>query len=320
MGSRSLRQAPREIAVELTARVRELRRYITDEIIKILGLSPSAWTRAALAPLLSLPAQRFSEIAAEFDLRISQTSLPEAARWALGQFRTRVEVSFQDLVPQEGPLLVASNHPGTVDGLAIAASLRRPDLKIIASGLPFLRGMPQAARHLIYTPHPNQTHGRMAVVRSAIRHLGEGGSLLIFPSGQVDPDPALLPGAEQALLQWSPSIGLMLRAHPETRVMVSIVSGALSSSNWGNPLTRLREGVRERQLMAEFIQIMRQTLRLRAESLTTRLTLHRAQAVEQLACLRQDAHDLTMAIEAFAQGVLAEHLLAGQDQAITPTG
>jgi hypothetical protein len=320
MARRDLRQARREITAELTARVRELRRHITDEVIKILGLHPSVWTRTVLAPVLSLPTRRFSEIAAEFDLRISQTGLPEAARWALDQFRTRVDVAFQDLVPPEGPLLVASNHPGTVDGLAIAASLRRADLKIIASGLPFLRGMPRAADHLIYTPHPDQTHGRMAVVRSAIRHLGEGGSLLIFPSGQLDPDPAVLPGADQALRNWSPSIGVMLRAHPETRVMVSIVSGALSASNWRNPLTQIREGLRERQLMAEFIQIMRQILQLRAESLTTRLSLHRAQAVEQLASLRQDAHELTLAIESFAEGVLAEHLRAGKPQDVAPAG
>ncbi len=293
----------------LSAKVRQLRTHITDEIIKILGLPPSGWSRSLLGPLVFAPAQRFSEIAAEFDQRVADCGLPDAARWALGEFRTRVDVALQGEVPSEGPLLVASNHPGIVDGLAIAASLKRRDLKIVASGLPFIRDLPTTARHLIYTPQVTQTHGRMAVVRSAIRHLEQGGALLIFPSGQVDPDPAVLPGADRALENWSPSVGLILRAFPETQVLVGIVSGVLSASNLRNPLSRLRGELRQRQLMAEFLQVVRQMLRLRAETLNARLTLRRAEAVEQLAGLRQDARQLTQGLVGTAQRALADHLI-----------
>ncbi len=301
----------------LRAKVRQLRSHITDEIIKILGLPPSGWSRSLLGPLVFPPAQRFSELAAEFDQRVADHGLPEAARWALGQFRTRVEVALQGDLPSTGPLLVASNHPGAADGLAIVASLKRSDLKIVASGLPFIRDLPTTARHLIYTPQVAQTHGRMAVVRSAIHHLQQGGALLIFPSGQVDPDPAVLPGADLALERWSPSVGLILRAIPETQVLIGIVSGVLSPSNLRNPLARLRGELRQRQLVAEFLQIVRQMLRLRAETLNARLTLCRAGAVEQLACLRQDARLLTQDLVGAAQNALADHIARN---AILPQG
>jgi hypothetical protein len=295
----------------LQAKVRQLREHITDEVIKILGLPPGGWTRSLLGPLVFAPAPRFSEIAAEIDQRVAEGGLPEAARWALGQFRTKVEVALQGDVPSQGPLLIASNHPGAVDGLAIAASLKRPDLKIIATSIPFIRDLPTTARHLIYTPQPPAMHGRMAVVRSAIRHLEQGGALLIFPSGQVDPDPAVLPGADQALERWSPSVGLILKALPETQVLIGIVSGVISPAVLRHPLARLRGGLRQRQLVAEYLQIVRQILRVRAETLSARLTLYRVEAVEQLAGLRQDARQLTQDLVGTAQRALADHLARG---------
>ncbi|MEW6567853.1 MAG: 1-acyl-sn-glycerol-3-phosphate acyltransferase [Chloroflexota bacterium] len=293
---------------ELSAKVRGLRRAITDEVIKALGMSPSGWTRAALGPLLFAPAQRFSLIAAEFDRRVAEVGLVEAARWALGQFRTRVEVSFQGPVPEQGPLLITANHPGTVDGLAIAASVGRQDLKIVASGLPFIRGLPRTARHLIYaTVDP---HDRMGTVRAMIRHLRQGGAVLIFPSGKVDPDPAVLPGAEEALRTWSPSTGLVLRTLPETRVLMGVVSGVLSGANLRNPIARLRKELRERQLVAEMLQVIRQMLFEGSEMLTARLTLSAPIAGEQLAKPGQGARELTQALIQKAQGLLREHLAA----------
>jgi hypothetical protein len=294
--------------MELRDRVRELRQHITDEVIKVLGLPPTGLTRAAFSPLMFTAAQRFSEVAAEFDQRVAEQGLADAARWAMGRFRTRLEVSFRGPIPQQGPLLVASNHPGTVDGLAIAASLERPDLKIVASGLPFIRKLPSLSKHLIYTPPLSQTHERMNVVRTVVRHLKDGGAVLIFPSGRVDPDPAYLPGADQALEIWSPSIGLILKAHPSTQVLISIVSGVLSPANLRNPITRLGRELWERQRLAEFIQVIRQMLELSRETLTARLTMGQAVVVEQIAGLKRDARGLTQGVVSIAQSVLADHL------------
>lgn len=294
---------------ELSAKVHRLRRHITDEVIKALGMTPSRWTRAVLGPLVYTPAHRFSQIAAEFDERIAAVGLIEAARWALGQFRTRVDVSYQGSVPKEGPLLITSNHPGTVDSLAIVASVERPDLRIVASAMPFVRSLPLTARHLIYATR--DTHDRMGAVRSMIRHLREGGAILIFPSGRVDPDPAVLPGAEEALADWSPSTGLVLRTVPETRVLMGIVSGVLSSVHLRNPIARLRKGIRERQLLAEFVQVIRQMILGGGDMLTARLTLSPPLAIDELGLPGVGAKELTQALVQKAQILLREHLAAG---------
>jgi hypothetical protein len=97
-------------------------------------------------------------------------------------------------------------------------------------------------------------------VRESIRHLREGGSLLIFPRGQVEPDPAHLPGALEAVSQWSPSVGLIVKSVPETQVVPAVVSGVLAPSSLRNPLTRIRSSARDRQMLAEFLQIIQQML------------------------------------------------------------
>lgn len=296
---------------DLAERVQVLRRHITDEVIKALGMTPAAWTRAVLGPMLHRPATRFSLIATEFDRRVAEGGLVEAARWALEQFRTRVQAYLRAPVPQEGPLLITANHPGTVDALAIAANVGREDLKIVASGLPFLRSLPQVACHLIYaTLDPHQ---RMSVVRDMIRHLRRGGAVLIFPSGRVDPDPEVLPGAEEALSTWSLSTGIVLRSLPETKVLTGVVSGVLSAIHLRSPIARLRGELRQRQLLAEMLQVVRQLLAESGEVITARLTLSEPVRGVDLGAPAREAHALTQALIQRAQALLRQHLLASRE-------
>jgi hypothetical protein len=52
----------------------------------------------------------------------------------------------------------------------------------------------------------------MRSIRKSVRYQRDGGALLIFPSGLVDSDPVLLPGAREALATWWPAIGALLRS------------------------------------------------------------------------------------------------------------
>jgi len=145
-----------------------------------------------------------------------------------------------------------------VDGLVIAAQLPRPDLKIIISGVPFIRSLHATTNHLIYSSL--DTFERVNVVRSTIRHLRNNGAILLFPSGGIDPDPAVMPGAVDEVDCWSPSLDVILRSVPSARVVVTAVSGVLHPAWVGNPLTRLRSGRRNQQRIAEFLQIIQQVL------------------------------------------------------------
>lgn len=235
---------------------KNLRQVITDEVFKALGVSPQVWYRKLIAPWLSLPIRRFVRLATDFDCFVSQNGFSAASRWVLPKFVREVRYEGVEHVPTTGPLLVVSNHPGTVDSLCIAAGLGRPDLKIVASGIPFLRGLPASARYLIYSSL--DIHVRMLVVRSIIRQLCEGGAVLIFPSGWLDPDPAVLAGAREAITHWSPSLEVILRQVPQTQVLVTQVGGVLDKGYARHILTHLRRTPRDRQRVAEFLQTMRQ--------------------------------------------------------------
>jgi 1-acyl-sn-glycerol-3-phosphate acyltransferase len=240
------------------ATVDELRQAISTEILIAAGLPRRSPLQPILRPLVWPPAQRFARLASEFDRRVAASGLTSAVRWALDRFVEGVRVLGAEHIPATGPLVVASNHPGSYDGLLIASALARDDLKIIASDVPFLRHMVASAPHLIYTTSNAQV--RMAVARESIRHLEAGGALLVYATGVVDPDPALLAGARESLQDWSGSLPLFLRRVPETALVVTIVSGVLAPSCFRHPLTRLRKTQRQKQFLAEFIQIGQQIL------------------------------------------------------------
>lgn len=240
------------------ASVSVLRKEIIIEILSAFNLPRSEFWQKSIGPWFDKPATRFSEVFAKFDQDIASFGLREASRRLMPVF-TEPAVAFGvENIPQEGPLLIPSNHPGTVDGVSIVASMPRNDVKVIVGGMPFLQKLPVARNYTIVAQRHGSNVERGNVVRQSIRHLEQGGALLIFPSGQIDPDPAVLPGAADALERWSRSIAIMLRRVPETRLLPTITSGVLYERFIHSPLTLLKsDGVGKRRIM-EFIQIMRQ--------------------------------------------------------------
>jgi putative hemolysin len=59
------------------------------------------------------------------------------------------------------------------------------------------RWQPDTRDALIFVDH--KAHLNLYVVQSTIRHLRSGGSVLIFPRGRMEPDPAVLPGALESM-------------------------------------------------------------------------------------------------------------------------
>jgi hypothetical protein len=248
------------------ATVAELRRAISTEILVAAGVPRRGPLQTVLSPLVRPPADRFAHLAAEFDRRVALDGWTAAVRWVLPRFVDGTHAHGSANVPATGPLVVASNHPGSYDSLVIASALARDDLKILVSDVPFLRNLHATSSHFIYTP--NDPHSRLMAFRESVRHLRAGGALLVFATGVVDPDPALrstssfavLPDAQEALQRWSPSLALFLRAVPEAGLLPTIVSGVLAPSCLRHPLTRLRQGQQQKQFLAEFLQVTQQLL------------------------------------------------------------
>jgi len=250
---------------------------LLDETIQAMGLPAGRLSRALIRPLLYPPANRFARLGVVFDRMMATGGFPAAARWALESHMVQLRLRDPDSVPSQGPLLVTSNHPGGIDCLALAAGLGRSDLKIVASGMPFLRNLPEVARHLILVSRVG-AHARMSALRESIRHLEEGGALLIFPRGRVEPDPAFFSEAESSIEEWSPSVRILLDSVPRLKWMVAVVSGVVSNRALEHPILRRKRGLTERQLLAEFYQIARQVMSPRWFQQTISLSLAPASA------------------------------------------
>jgi 1-acyl-sn-glycerol-3-phosphate acyltransferase len=190
---------------------------------------------------------------ASYDRLVGEVGLREAAGWLLGQTVRRAEVAGLEHLPGTGPLLVVSNHPGLTDTLALFASLPRPDLRILAASRPFLRALPCTSRQLFYLGE-DESDG-LGVLRRAVAHLRAGGVILTFPGGRIEPDPEVLVGAVEALEAWSPSVGLIARLVPETRLVPAIVSGVLSPAAQRLPITRLRRKREDRERLGAMLQM-----------------------------------------------------------------
>ena len=251
--------------------VDSLTQNILDEVFRVFKQSPESWVRRTFGAGLYLPAHRFASLAATFDRYVADYGFREASRRIISKYIQGYEAQNTENIPQEGPLLITSNHPGTIDSLVISASVPRPDLKLIATGIPFITGLRNAADHLIYTPRKG-VHERMMVVREAIAHLKEGGAVLIFPSGRIDPDPALSPEAAADLGRWSHSVELMLKQVPQTQVLLTVVSDVLSARWRWNPMVRLMGDELKQRTVAEFLQVVQSIFIPYINRLTPRVT------------------------------------------------
>jgi hypothetical protein len=235
-----------------------LQNDIFDEVLKVFRLPPSGFARKIFSPIFGLPVNRFAKIGSEFDTNTARYGFCRAAQLLLPRFIEKLVVTGESNIPKEGPLLLVSNHPGAYDSLAISSCIPRDDYKIVVGNIDFLKLLPNARKNLIFSYQADQTQARANVVRSSIQHLKQGGALLIFPSGQVDPDPAVQPGAIQSLRNWSRSIALMLREAPQTKLLITFVSGVLDKHFVKNPFLRLQKEESDRRRLAEFIQVIRQ--------------------------------------------------------------
>jgi hypothetical protein len=282
-----------------------LRETITDEICTAFGLQNYGWQRRLFGPIFWLPAQIFGRLMAGIDQTIGEEGVPVAAKRLLKYFVDDIQVSGKANIPQEGPVLIASNHPGAYDSVAILSCLPRKDIKAVVSDIPFLRSMPAASQMMVYaTPG---TQGRMTAVRGMLRQMQKGGALMIFPSGLVDPDPEVLPGADKELESWSSSLDLVLKKIPETKIIVTIASGVLSPTCLRNPLTRLPKKEWEQRKLAEFLQVIQQLALKRKFGLKPRLTFDVALSGSELLAQCGSA-DLHGAIVERARWVLKEHM------------
>lgn len=225
-----------------------------DDLFDAAGLK--SLRHSALQHLLRPCARRFALQAQEFDRRVGEHGLAQGSAWLANRMAAGTQVSGAEHVPATGPAVILANHPGMTDTVALLSSLSsRPDLRVIALDRPFLRALPNVGRHLILVPE--QDAGRMGVLRAGVKHLNQGGALLTFPAGEIEPDPTTY-GRHKALdsvIGWSNSFVLFARRVPGTRFIPAIVSNVISPDALGHVLTVLRRSAHDKQRLAAALQV-----------------------------------------------------------------
>ncbi len=286
-----------DIAVVTTA--------LITELLSVMGLSGKKWAKQLLSPILQGPAWRMSTLLVDLDRNTAQHGWNSSVNLFLTNFVTTIQIIGAEGIPRDGPLMVASNHPAAYDVVILAAAIRRDDLKILASDIPLVQKLPNIADHII--PVPYNLQARLSTVRSTIRHLQNGGSILIFPRGNVEPDPTVSPGAELSLAGWSASLELFLREVPQTQSVVAMASGILSRRWFKNPLIQMWKQYERRQKVAEIFQIANQLLTGKKPSSIPKVNLSRPLSVHDLGGMDAPAGSLLCAFIQQARELLKDH-------------
>ncbi len=284
--------------------IANLRKSIVFEAYKAMKLDPDGWVARLLSPLIYFPTKRFARLVAEADARVAADGFPLAATWLLDQIVEKPLADGQHFIPREGPVVIASNHPGAFDGLVILSNLPRLDIQMIISDVPFTRHLVGTRPHLIFSAGNNPSE-RMAAARASVRHLRSGGLLLLFPTGVVDPDPSFMPGAEAEFDGWSDSVEFFIRMVPGVQIVPTIVSGVIGPGALQNPLVRRQPTRRDRQKVAEYLEVVEAMAFGRDLGLKPRLSFGSPLGLEEVAPTVDQARPLVIA----AKQLLEHHLI-----------
>jgi putative hemolysin len=125
-------------------------------------------------------------------------------------------------IPSKGPVVVVANHPhGLVDGMVLAHLIGqiRTDYKILTRSL--LTGVREIDPFMIPVPFPHEADAReqsLEMRKSAMKHLGQGGVIVLFPSGVVASSETMWgPAVEKP---WNPFTAKMVQRSGATVVPI----------------------------------------------------------------------------------------------------
>src|SRR5215203_1280600 len=159
-----------------------------DDLVASFGWQDQPLLAAMLRKLFIGPAGKFARQVAAYDDLVGQLGLSDAScRFLQRHYIHDLRVHGRGHLPNDGPVLFLSNHPGMADTVSLFAAINRPDLRIIAIHRPFLASLPNITKQLSYISEDSSE--RIRAVRQISTHLRAGGAALTFPAGKIEPDP-----------------------------------------------------------------------------------------------------------------------------------
>lgn len=246
--------------MDLSGRESDFRKLVDlnqEYLLQGIGLGSDTRMRRALKPLMRPAARRFARLPLEFDEGIAVYGLRTAAHRLLLNYVHEVDVRGAHNVPSTGPVVFVPNHPGAMDSIALYAAIPRLDIRAIAADIPFLRSLRNLSSHHFYVTEGDKK-ARAESIRFATSHLRTGGALLIFPAGNIEPEPRFEADAAKCLSSWHGSVDFMGRFAPGTQFVPTAIQGALLEFA-NHPLVKRIAGVKtvkERELVSICCQLL----------------------------------------------------------------
>lgn len=239
----------------MTSNLEALTEINLDDLVSSFGWQDIPPLAFGLRKLFAQPAQKFARQMLGFDVGVGESDLAEAARrFMKSSFVRDVRVHGREHVPANKPVIYLSNHPGMADTLALFAAINRPDLRIIAIQRPFLETLEYTTRHLFFID--DEPAKRVNAVRRVSAHLKDGGAVLTFPAGKIEPDPDVYDGALDSLKEWTDSAGVFLRFARDAVIVPTLVSGVIWDASARHFLTHLKRDRFEREKLAAALQLL----------------------------------------------------------------
>ena len=179
--------------------------------------------------------------------------LKGASQWLVEIAAKGMHIHNPEQVPAQGPVLFLCNHAGLGDAFALLMASPRYDTKIMAFDFGILPGLEMMRRHVVIIDKA-QPHFSL---RESLRHLQAGESILLYPRGEIEADPALyLDEALASLSDWSFSPEFFLRHVPALVVVPVAAGGVISRRALRNPLVRRYRDSDKRHFLAATFQMM----------------------------------------------------------------
>jgi hypothetical protein len=203
-----------------------------------LGRAPEIVQRSLAAPFFAA-SRGLGETLASFATDVGAQGLPIAAGQALSRFGVALRSTGASVT--EGPCLILANHPGAYDALSLMVAIGRRDLAILAADRAFLRALSGFSQHLLFVG--DQAGKRAGALKKSFAWLKQGGALLHFPAGKIEPDADYEGDRTRLLEPWQPGVTALVGASRRLsgRVLVAGVRGVHSPRAKGLLLNRLAE-------------------------------------------------------------------------------
>ncbi len=237
----------------MTSQLETLTQINLDDLVSSFGWQDSPLLSRLLKFIFQKPAKTFAEHVVDYERVTGLHGIHEGGRRLLNRYVAGIRIIGADRVP-DSAFLALSNHPGMTDTVALFAALNRRDLKIIALDRPFLTALPNTTKQLFYVY--DDSAKRMSLVRQVSSYLKNGGVILTFPAGHIEPDPGVYEGAVESLQDWTDSVGVFVRMAPNAAILPVLVRNVVAVKYAHHWLLKLKKTKEEKEKLATALQLL----------------------------------------------------------------